>query len=92
MAEYDVVIRGGTVVEASGIPRYAADVGIKDGKIAKISGRIPAGAAEEIDASGCIVAPGAINLHTHYDAQLNWDPYATLDGWFGQTTVSIGVA
>ena len=90
MAEYDVVIRGGTVVEASGIPRYAADVGIKDGKIAKISGRIPAGGAQEIDASGCIVAPGAVNLHTHYDAQLNWDPYATLDGWFGQTTVSIG--
>lgn len=78
------------MIEGSGVSRYRADVAIRDGKIAKISGRIPAGAAREIDASGCFVAPGAINLHTHYDAQLNWDPYATLDSWFGQTTVSIG--
>jgi len=90
MREYDVVIRGGTVIEGTGVPRYRADVAIKDGRIAKISGRIPAGAAREIDAGGCIVAPGVINLHTHYDAQLNWDPYATLDGWFGQTTMTIG--
>ena len=90
MAEYDVVIRGGTVVEATGVPRYKADVAVKDRRIAKISGRIRAGGASELDAGGCIVAPGAIDLHTHYDAQLNWDPYATLDGWFGVTTVTIG--
>ncbi len=90
MGEYDVVVRGGIVVEATGTPRYKGDIGIKNGRIAKISGRIPAGSAREIDAGGCIVAPGAINLHTHYDAQLNWDPYCTLDGWFGQTTITIG--
>ena len=90
MKEFDVVIRGGTIVDGTGIPRYRGDLAIKDGRVARISGRIPVGAAKEIDASGCIVAPGAIDLHTHYDAQLNWDPYATLSGWFGVTSLTIG--
>ena len=90
MNELDVVIRGGTIVDGTGIPRYRGDLAIRDGRVARISGRIPAGAAKEIDASGCIVAPGAIDLHTHYDAQLNWDPYATLSGWFGVTSLTIG--
>ena len=90
MNEFDVVIRGGTIVDGTGIPRYRGDLAIRDGRVARISGRIPAGAAKEIDASGCIVAPGAIDLHTHYDAQLNWDPYATLSGWFGVTSLTIG--
>ena len=68
MAEYDLVIRGGTVVEGTGVPRYKADVAIKNGRIAMISGRIKAGGAKEIDASGSIVAPGFVDLHTHYDA------------------------
>ena len=90
MREYDLVVRGGTIVDGTGVPRYQADLAIKDGRISMISGRIPPGAAKEIDASGCIVAPGAIDLHTHYDAQLNWDPYATLSGWFGVTSLTIG--
>ena len=90
MKEFDVVIRGGTIVDGTGIPRYRGDLAIRDGRVARISGRIPSGAAKEIDASGCIVAPGAIDLHTHYDAQLNWDPYATLSGWFGVTSLTIG--
>ena len=90
MNEFDVVIRGGTIVDGTGIPRYRGDLAIRDGRVARISGRIPAGAAKEIDASGYIVAPGAIDLHTHYDAQLNWDPYATLSGWFGVTSLTIG--
>ncbi len=90
MAEFDVVIRGGTVVDGTGIPRIRADVGIKDGRVAMISGRIIAGGARELDASGCIVAPGAVDLHTHYDAQLNWDPYASLSGWFGVTSLTVG--
>ena len=55
-----------------------------------ISGRIHGGGAKELDASGCIVAPGAIDLHTHYDAQLNWDPYASLSGQFGVTSLTVG--
>ena len=90
MSEYDLVIRGGTIVDGTGIPRYKADVAVKDGRVARISGKISPGGAREIDAGGCIVAPGAIDLHTHYDAQLNWDPYASLSGWFGVTSLTIG--
>ncbi len=90
MAEFDLVIRGGTIVDGTGIPRFRADLAVKDGRVAMISGKISAGGAKEIDASGCIVAPGAIDLHTHYDAQLNWDPYASLSGWFGVTSLTIG--
>ena len=90
MSEYDLVIRGGTIVDGTGVPRYKSDLAVKNGRIAKISGRIASGGAKEIDASSCIVAPGAIDLHTHYDAQLNWDPYASLSGWFGVTSLTIG--
>ena len=90
MPEFDVVIRGGTVVDGTGIPKFRADVGIKNGRVAMISGRINAAGAKELDASGCIVAPGAVDLHTHYDAQLNWDPYASLSGQFGVTSLTVG--
>ena len=91
MPEYDVVIRGGTIVEGTGVPRYKADLAIKNGRVAMITGTIKAAGAKELDASGCYVAPGAIDLHTHYDAQLNWDPYASLSGWFGVTSLTIGL-
>ena len=90
MSEYDLVIRGGTIVDGTGVPRFRADLGVKNGRVARISGRINAAGAKEIDARDCIVAPGAIDLHTHYDAQLNWDPYASLSGWFGVTSLTIG--
>ena len=90
MAEYDLVIRGGTIVDGTGIPRYKADLAVKDGRVAKISGNISPGGAKEIDASGSIVAPGVIDLHTHYDAQVQWDPYCSLSGWFGVTSITIG--
>ena len=89
MAEYDLVIRGGTIVDGTGVPRYRADLAVKNGRIAKISGKIPSGSARQIDGSGCIVAPGAVDLHTHYDAQVQWDPYCSLSGWFGVTSLTI---
>lgn len=90
MTEYDLVIRGGTVVDGTGSPAYRADLAVRNGRVAKVSGKISPGGAKEIDASGCIVAPGAIDLHTHYDAQIQWDPYASLSGWFGVTSLTIG--
>ncbi len=90
MAEFDTIIKGGTVVDGTRVPRYKADVGIKDGKIAKI-GRLQSSDAKQVlDASGLIVAPGAIDLHTHYDAPLHWDPYCTIGSWHGVTSVTIG--
>jgi N-acyl-D-aspartate/D-glutamate deacylase len=88
--DYDLVIRGGNIVDGSGLPSYHADLAVKDGKIAKISGRITGRGAEELDASGCNVAPGAVDLHCHYDAQVNWDPYCSLSGWHGITSLTIG--
>ena len=90
MARFDRVIRGGMVVDGSRLPRFRADIGIRDGIIAEI-GRIAADEADEtIDAGGLIVAPGFVDLHTHYDAQLFWDPYCTLSAWHGITSVVIG--
>ena len=91
MADFDTIIRNGTIVDGTGgTPAFQGDIAIRNGKIAMISGRIKGSATEELDATGCIVAPGAIDLHTHYDLQLNWEPYATMSGWHGVTSVTIG--
>ena len=72
------------------VPRYAGDVWIKDGKIAQMGGRVEGSAERVIDAEGLIVAPGFVDLHTHYDAQIRWDPYCTISGWHGVTSVVLG--
>lgn len=90
MADFDTLIRGGTVVDGTGVPRYCADVGIKHGRIARIGNLRRFSASTVLDAGGLIVAPGAIDLHTHYDAQIHWDPYCTIDGWHGVTSVTLG--
>jgi N-acyl-D-aspartate/D-glutamate deacylase len=90
MADVDLHIKGGTVVDGTRTPRYQADVWIKDGKIAQIGGQAPGVAQRVIDADGLIVAPGFVDLHTHYDAQIRWDPYCTISGWHGVTSVVLG--
>ena len=90
MANYDIIIKGGTVVDGTRVPRYMSDIAIKDGIIAKIGGFVGSTADKVLDAKGLIVAPGFIDLHTHYDAQIFWDPYCTLSGWHGVTSVALG--
>ena len=87
MALYDTVIRGGTLVDGRRMPRVQADVGIKDGRIAEIGSLRSSDGERVLDASGMIVAPGFIDLHTHYDAQVFWDPYCSMAGWHGVTSV-----
>ena len=87
--QYDLIIRNGTVIDGSGLPRYRADVGIARGKVATI-GKIRDGAKEVIDAEGHVVAPGFIDAHTHMDAQVFWDPLGTCSCWHGITSVVMG--
>ena len=87
--QYDVLIRNGSVVDGSGMPRFRADVGIVAGKIAAI-GKIRDSAKEVIDAEGHVVAPGFIDGHTHMDAQVFWDPLGTCSCWHGITSVVMG--
>ena len=85
MAQFDTVIKNGTIIDGTGLPRFSGDIGIRDGRIAKV-GRVDAADADNvIDADGLIVAPGFVDLHTHYDAQIHWDPYCTISGWHGVT-------
>ncbi|WP_371661780.1 amidohydrolase family protein [Streptomyces sp. NBC_00280] len=86
----DHLVRGVTVVDGTGRPAYVADVGIRDGRIAAIGTRITEDARTTEDASGLVLAPGFVDPHTHYDAQLFWDPYATPSLNHGVTTVAAG--
>lgn len=86
---YDLVIRNGFVVDGSGAPRYAADVGVVDGRIARI-GRINERAKRTIDAEGRVVSPGFVDGHTHMDAQIFWDPLGSCSCYHGVTTVIMG--
>ena len=86
---FDLVIRGGTVVDGSGGAPYVADVAVKDGRIAGV-GKIAGRGAEEIDAAGRIVTPGFVDIHTHYDGQATWDHHMQPSAWHGVTTVVMG--
>ena len=90
MADYDLIVRGGLVVDGTGLPRRRVDVGVRDGKVATLARLDAASATEEIDATGMIVAPGIVDVHTHYDPQITLDPYATMSCFHGVTTVVAG--
>ena len=85
----DLVIKNGVVVDGTGRERFRADIGIADGRIAEI-GKVKDSAAKTIDASDLIVAPGFFDPHTHYDAQICWDPLVSCSSWHGVTSVVMG--
>jgi len=85
----DLVVRGGEVIDGTGALRRRADVGVSDGLIVEV-GEVEEASRRTIDADGLIVAPGVIDIHTHYDAQLCWDAYATPSSLHGITTVVSG--
>jgi N-acyl-D-aspartate/D-glutamate deacylase len=89
MSSSDLVVRGATVVDGSGLPPYSADVAVGNGRITQV-GRVDERGELELDADGGVLAPGFVDIHTHYDAQLHWEPTASPSSWHGVTTVITG--
>ena len=89
MAEHDLVIRGGVVVDGTGAPRRTADVAVSGGWITEV-GRVDGRGGREIDADGAVVAPGFVDIHTHYDGQATWDSRLQPSAWHGVTSVVAG--
>src|SRR5687767_9931740 len=86
---YDLLIRNGRVADGSGTPAFHGDIGIRNGKIAEV-GKLRGSSARTIDADGLVVAPGFVDNHCHYDAQVTWDPLCSFSCYHGATTVIIG--
>jgi N-acyl-D-aspartate/D-glutamate deacylase len=89
MAHHDLIIRGGTIVDGTGAPRFTGDVAIRDGLITAV-GTVTGSATSEIDATGLVVAPGWVDIHTHYDGQATWDAEMAPSSWHGVTTAIMG--
>jgi len=89
VSAYDLVIRGGTVVDGTGAPARSADVALSGGRIAAV-GRVDGRGAREVDADGAIVTPGFVDIHAHYDGQATWDRHLSPSSWHGVTTVVMG--
>jgi len=87
--DYDLLIRGGTIVDGSGAPAFRGDVAVAGGKIAAV-GRVDGSAKQTLEADGRAVTPGFVDVHTHYDAQVFWDRMLTISPWHGVTTVVMG--
>ena len=85
----DVVIRGGSVIDGSRAPRRSADVAIQGDRIAEV-GHVASRGRREIRADGLLVTPGLVDVHTHYDGQVAWDPLLTPSSWHGVTTIVMG--
>ena len=86
---FDLVLRGATVYDGSGDPAITADVAVRDGRIAEV-GRVDGTARETVDAAGLALMPGIVDLHTHYDAQITWDPTLSPSPSLGVTTAILG--
>jgi N-acyl-D-aspartate/D-glutamate deacylase len=89
MPDFDLKITGGMLIDGTGSPRHRCDLGIKDGRVVALGDGLGA-AHQTFDAQGLVVAPGFVDIHTHYDAQVLWDPELTVSPWHGVTTVVMG--
>jgi N-acyl-D-amino-acid deacylase len=87
---HDLIIRRGTIVDGTGAASYVADIAVDGDRITAIGDLSTETALRELDATGLIVSPGFVDLHTHLDAQVGWDPYMTSSSWHGVTTVLMG--
>lgn len=86
---HEMVIRGGTIVDGTGEPRFTGDVAVDRGEITVV-GRVEGRGVREVDAAGLLVTPGFVDIHTHYDGQVSWDPLLAPSSWHGVTTVVMG--
>src|SRR5579885_1054656 len=86
---HDLVIRNGNIMDGSGTAAFAGDLAVDGGTISAVGGKAGPG-RREIDASGLLVTPGWVDIHTHYDGQVTWDPYLTPSSWHGVTTIVMG--
>ena len=89
MAKFDMVVRGGTVIDGTGTPGRRQDLGIRDGKVAEIGTALGPG-KRAIDADGLLVTPGFVDIHTHFDGQVTWDTCLSPSCWHGVTTAVFG--
>ncbi|MGH7932195.1 MAG: amidohydrolase family protein, partial [Candidatus Binataceae bacterium] len=86
---YDLLIKNARICDGTGAPIYSGALAVNDGKIAAV-GDVAPSARREIDAKGLVVAPGFIDIHTHYDAQISWDRLLTCSSWHGVTSLLMG--
>ncbi len=89
MNSHQLVLRGGTVIDGTGNPRRVADVAVNNGVITEV-GKVAGRGHREINAEGCLVAPGFVDIHTHYDGQASWDKHLAPSSWHGVTTAVMG--
>src|SRR5215468_2621544 len=87
---HDLVIRGGTIVDGTGSEPITGDITVDNGRITNVGGTADGRGRREIDADGLVVAPGWVDIHTHYDGQVTWDPDVTPSSWHGVTTLVMG--
>jgi N-acyl-D-aspartate/D-glutamate deacylase len=87
---HDLIVRGGTLVDGTGAPPRTADVAVDDGRITEVGDLLGQAARRTVDADGLHVTPGFVDIHTHYDGQVSWDPLLTPSSWHGVTTVVMG--